>query len=92
MNLGHPFLICGLCNKVEVPLEANETWIHSIKAIAVKKNKPSVPQPYEVYDSRNEPSYEIELKAYETLFGMRKDEKREVGQSSTQPLPPATIS
>ena len=42
MNLRHPFLIYGLCKKAEVPLEDNEAWIHPIKAIMVKKDKPSV--------------------------------------------------
>ena len=55
MNLGHPFLIYGLCKKVEVPLEDNEAWIHPIKAIVVKKNKTGVPWPEEVYDSEHEP-------------------------------------
>ena len=58
MNLGHPFLIYGLCKKFGVPLEANEAWIHPIKAIVIKKNKPGVPRPDEVYDSGNEPSDE----------------------------------
>ena len=83
MNLGHPFLIYELCKKAGVPLEANEAWIHSIKAIVVKKNKPGVPRPNEVYDSRHEPSDEEELRAYQILVGMREDEIREVGQSST---------
>ena len=48
MNLGHPFLIYGLCKEVGVPLEDNEAWIHLIKAIMVKKKKPSVPRPEEV--------------------------------------------
>ena len=48
MNLGNPFLIYGLCKKVGVPLEANKTWIHPIKAIVVKKNKSSVRRPDEV--------------------------------------------
>ena len=39
MNLGHPFLIFGLCKKVWVTLENNVAWIHSIKAISVKKDK-----------------------------------------------------
>ena len=30
MNLGHPFVIHGLCKQVEVPLEDNEAWIHPI--------------------------------------------------------------
>ena len=48
MNLKHPFLIYGLCKKVGVPLEDNEAWIHPIKAIVVKKDKPGVPRPEEV--------------------------------------------
>ena len=55
MNLGHPFLIYGLCKNVGVPLETNEALIHPIKAIVVKKYNPCVPRPEEVYDSRNEP-------------------------------------
>ena len=53
MNLGHPFLIYGLCKRVGVPLEDNEAWIHPIKAIMVKRDKPG-----------NEPSYEDELQEY----------------------------
>ena len=68
MNLGYPFLIYGLCKKVGVPLEANKTWIHPIKAIVVKKNKSSVRRPNEVYNSGNEPSDEEELRAYRTCF------------------------
>ena len=64
MNLGHPFLIYGLCKTTEVPLEDNEAWIHLIKSIVVKKNKLRVPRPEEVYDSRHEPSDEDEHKAY----------------------------
>ena len=47
-----------------MPLESNETWIHSIKAIVVKKNKLGVPRLDEVYDYENEPSDEEELKVY----------------------------
>ena len=61
INLGHPFLIFILCKKVGVHLEDNEAWIHPIKAISVKKDKPGVPRPEEVYDSGNEPSDEDEL-------------------------------
>ena len=43
MNLGHPFLIYGLCNQVGVPLEDNEAWIHLIKTIMVKRDMPGVP-------------------------------------------------
>ena len=51
MNLGHPFLIYGLWKKAGMPLEANEAWIHPIKDIVVKKNKPGVPRSAEVHDS-----------------------------------------
>ena len=43
MNLGHPFLIYCLCKLSGVPLEDNEAWIHPIKAISVKRDKPGVP-------------------------------------------------
>ena len=72
-NLRHPFLIFGLCRKVGVPLEDNETWIHSIKAISVKKDMPSVPRPEGGYDSGNEPWDEKELRAYQNRFGIRDD-------------------
>ena len=64
MNLGHPFLIYDLCQKAGVQLESNEAWIHPIKAIVVKKNKPSVLRLEEVYDSGNEPLDEENLRAY----------------------------
>ena len=68
MNLGHPFLIYCLCTQVGVPLEDNETWIHPIKAIMVKKDKLGVPRPEEAYDSGNGPSNEDELRAYQSRF------------------------
>ena len=64
MNLGHPFLIYGLCKQAGVPLEDNEAWIHPIKAIMVKKDEPGIPRLEEVYDSGIEPSNEDELRAY----------------------------
>ena len=64
MNLGLSFLIYGLCKQVGVPLEDNEAWIHSIKEIMVKKDKPVIPRPEEVYDLVNEPSDEDELRKY----------------------------
>ena len=64
MNLRHSFLIYGLCKQARVPLEDNEARIHLIKAIMVKKDKPGVRRPEEVYDSGNEPSDEDELRAY----------------------------
>ena len=88
MNLGHPFLIYGLCKQVGVPLEDNEAWIHPIKAIMVKKDKPVIPRSEEVYDLRNEPSYEDELRKYQSRFRIPVGTQGEVGQSSTQPPPP----
>ena len=85
MNLGNPFLIFELCKKAGVTLEDNKACIHPIKSIFVKKDKPGVPRPEEVYDSGNEPSDEEELKAYQTRFGIRDDASGEVGQSSTVP-------
>ena len=70
MNLRNPFLIFGLCKRPGVPLEDNEAWTHPIMAIYVKKDKPNVPRPEEVYDSGNEPSYEDELRAYQSMFGI----------------------
>ena len=64
MNLGHLFLIYGLCKQVGMPLEDNDAWIHRIKAIMVKKDKLGVPRPEEVYDLGNEPSDEDDLRAY----------------------------
>ena len=83
MNLGHPFLIYGLCKKVEVPLESNEAWIYPIKAIVVNKNKSGVPRPEWMYDFGNEPSDEEELRAYQDMYGERHDKREEVGQSYT---------
>ena len=70
MNLGHPFLIYGLCKKVEVPFEDNEAWMHPIKAIMVKKDKPGVPRLEEVYDWGNDPSNKDDLRADHSRFGI----------------------
>ena len=78
MNLGHPFLIYGMCKNAGVPLEDKEAWIHPIEAIVVKKYKLSVPRSNVVYDSSHEPSDEEELTAYQTLFGMREETSGEV--------------
>ena len=73
MNLGHPFLIYGLCKRFGVPLEDNEAWIHLIKAIIVKKDKLGVPRLEKVYDSDNEPLDEEELRAYQSRFRIQAD-------------------
>ena len=43
MNLGHPFLIYGLCIGAGVPFNDNEAWLPPIKTISVKRDKPGVP-------------------------------------------------
>ena len=92
MNLGHPFLIYGLCKRAGVPLEDNEVWIHPIKAIMVKRDKPGVPRPEGVYDSGNEPSDEEELREYQAHFNLPVDPQGDAGQSSTHPPPPSSTS
>ena len=62
--------------------------IHLIKAIMVKKDKPGVPRPEEVYNSGNEPSNKVELREYKSIFGILVGAPVESGQSSTQPPPP----
>ena len=64
MNLGHPFLIFGLCKRAGVPLDDTETWLHPIKAISVKRDIPGVPRLEGAYDSGHEPSDEDELHEY----------------------------
>ena len=68
MNLGHPFLIFGLCKQAGVPLDTNEAWLHPIKTISVKRDTTGVPQPEGVYDSGHEPSDEDELPDYRERF------------------------
>ena len=84
MNLGHSFLIYGLCKRAGVPLEA---WIHPIKAISVKRDKPGVPRPEGVYDLGNEPSDEEELREYQARFDLPVDPQGDAGPSTTHPPP-----
>ena len=58
----------------------------------VKKDKPGVPMPEEVYDSGNEPSDEDELRAYQSRFGILVGTEGEARKSSTQSLPPQPFS
>ena len=88
MNLGHPFLIFGLCKQAGVPLDDNEAWLHPIKVISVKRDTPSVPQPEGVYDLGHEPSDEDELPAYQARFRFLGDTQDDIGQSSSHPPPP----
>ena len=88
MNLGHPFLIYGLGKRAGVPLDDNEAWLHPIKAISVKRDKPGVPRPEGAYDSGHEPSDEDELHDYRARFGLLGDPQGDIGQSSSHPPPP----
>ena len=88
MNFGHPFLIYGLCKRAEVPLDNTEAWLHPIKTISVKRDKPGVPRPEGVYDSGHEPSDEDELHDYQARFGLLGDPQGDIGQSSSHPPPP----
>ena len=88
MNLGHPFLIFGLCKRAGVPLDDNEAWLHPIKAISVKRDTPGVPRPEEPYDSGHEPSNEDELYEYQARYGSLGDPQGDIGQSSSHPPPP----
>ena len=88
MNLGNPFLIYGLCKRAGVPLDDNEVWLHPIKAISVKREKPGVPRLEGVYDSGHEPSDEDELHDNQARFRLLGDPKDDIGQSSTHPPPP----
>ena len=89
MNLGHPFLIFGLCKRAGVPLDDNEAWLHPIKAISVKRDTLGVPRPEEPYDSGHEPSDEDELYEFRARYGSLDDPQGDIGQSSSHPpLPP----
>ena len=48
-----------------MPLDDNEAWLHPIKAISVKRDKPGVPRPEGAYDSSHKPSEEDELHDYQ---------------------------
>ena len=65
-----------------MPLDDNEAWLHPIKTISVKRDKPGVPQPKGVYDSGHEPS------DYQARFGLLGDPQGDIGQSSSHPPPP----
>ena len=79
MNLGHPFLIFGLCKRAGVPLDNNEAWSHPIKAISVKRDKPGVPRPEGIYDSGHEPSDDDELPDYLARFGFLGNPQGDIG-------------
>ena len=62
-----------------MPLESNEAWIHRIKAISVKRYM--IPRMNPLMEN---------LKAYQTMFGMRDYDITEEGESFTQPPPPTS--
>ena len=71
-----------------MPLDDNETWLHPIKAISVKRDKPGVSRPKGTYDLGHEPSDEDELYDYQARFRLLGDPEGDIGQSSTHPPPP----
>ena len=72
-----------------MPLDDNEAWLHLIKTISVKRDKPGVPRPEGVYDSGHEPSDKDEFHDYQARFGLLGDPQGDIGQSSShQPPPP----
>ena len=71
-----------------MPLDDNEVWLHPIKAISVKRDKPGVPRHEGTYDSGLEPSDEEELHEYQARFGLLGDPQGDIGQFSTHPPPP----
>ena len=70
-----------------MPLDDNEAWLHPIKAILVKRDKPGVPRPEGVYDSGHEPSDEDELHDYRARFGFLGDPQGDIWQSLSHPPP-----
>ena len=75
-----------------MPLEDNEAWIHPIKAIMVKCDKPGVPRPEGVYDSGKEPLDEDELREYQARFDLPVDPSGDTGLSITHLPPPQPTS
>ena len=71
-----------------MPLDDNETWLHPIKAISVKRDKPGVLRPEGAYDSSHEPSDEDELHEYQARYGFLGDTHGDIGLSSSRPPPP----
>ena len=55
-----------------MPLDDNEAWLHPIKAILVKRDKPGVPQPEGTYDSGHAPSEEDKLHDYQAHWTPRR--------------------
>ena len=70
-----------------MPLDDNEAWLHPIKAISVKRDKPGVPRPDGAYDFGHEPSDEDELHDYQARFGSLGDPQGDIGQPSSHPPP-----
>ena len=73
-----------------MPLDDREAWLHPIKAISVKRDKPGVPRLKGTYDSGHDPSDEDELHDYQARFGLLGDPQDDLGQSSAHPPPQPT--
>ena len=71
-----------------MPLDDIEAWLHPIKAILVKRDKPGVPRPEGANDSGHEPSDEDELHDYQARYGPLGDPQGDIGQCSSHPPPP----
>ena len=72
-----------------MPLDDNEAWLHPIKAISIKRDKPGVPRPEGAYDSDHEPSDEDELTDYQDRYGPLGNPQGDIGKSSSHPPPPS---
>ena len=71
-----------------MPLDDNEAWLHPIKEISVKRDKPGVPRLEGVYDSGHEPSDKDDLHDYQARVGLLGEPQEDIGQSFTQAPPP----
>ena len=82
MNLGHPFLIFGLCKRAGVPLDDNEAWLHPIKAIDIGQSSSHPPpppsqQPREAAPSSPSPDLEDPVLSLTERFDAFWDETQE---------------
>ena len=71
-----------------MPLDDNEAWLHPIKAISVKRDKPGVLLLEGAYDSGHEPSDEDDLHDYQARYGSLGDPQGDIGKSSSHPPAP----
>ena len=72
-----------------MPLDDNEAWLHPIKAISVKRDKPGVPRPEGTYNSGHEPSDEEELHDYQARFAYSSSQPCHYSPAAAVPPGPA---